>query len=95
MFKVKVINSKGSDEASCENETSILLASRSTKIELTHRCGGHARCGSCLVTIRKGQEHLSSIGASEKKILTTLKAKDDQRLACQAWAKSDVECFQG
>ena len=95
MFKIKVVNLKGSDEVSCENEVSILLASRSTKIELTHRCGGHARCGTCLVTIRQGLEHLSPAGASEMKVLKTLKAKDNQRLACQAWAKSDVECFQG
>jgi len=33
MFKIKVVNLKGSDEVSCENEISILLASRSTKIE--------------------------------------------------------------
>jgi len=47
------------------------------------------------VTIRQGLEHLSPAGASEMKVLKTLKAKDNQRLACQAWAKSDVECFQG
>lgn len=95
MFKVKVANSRSQDEVSCENEISILLASRSSKVELTHRCGGHARCGTCLVTIRRGLESLSPVGSSEMKILKTLKANDDQRLACQAWAKSDVECFQG
>jgi ferredoxin len=64
-------------------------------VELTHRCGGHARCGTCLVTILSGQEKLSDPLAAEKRILQILKAEANQRLACQAWARGDVSCSQG
>ena len=74
MFKIKVVNLKGSDEVSCENEISILLASRSTKIELTHRCGGHARCGTCLVTIHTEgtDKNLWSFPGAEKRMRSTI-----------------------
>ena len=78
--------------AECEQEVSLLAASAKAGVPLNHRCGGHARCGTCLVTIIEGAEHLSDIGTTETRILKVLKAKPDQRLACQAWARGEVAC---
>ncbi|HEX9080971.1 MAG TPA: 2Fe-2S iron-sulfur cluster-binding protein [Holophagaceae bacterium] len=78
--------------AECEHEISLLAASSKVSLPLNHRCGGHARCGTCLVTIVEGAEHLSEMGAAETRILKALRAQPDQRLACQAWARGDVRC---
>ncbi len=94
MFTLRFKTTKAEGETTCEREVALLAASRSAGVELTHRCGGHARCGTCLVTVQSGAEHLSEAMASEKRILTILKAGADQRLACQAWAKGDVSCAQ-
>lgn len=76
--------------AECDRETAILAASAKAGVPLNHRCGGHARCGTCLVTVVEGAEQLSEMGAAETRVLSALKAAPDQRLACQAWARGDV-----
>jgi adenylate cyclase len=77
--------------AECERETALLAASTKANVPLNHRCGGHARCGTCLVTIVEGADHLSEMGAAETRVLAALKANPDQRLACQTWARGDVQ----
>ena len=77
-------------QASCERETSLLAAAQQAGTPVTHRCGGHARCGTCLVTVTTGAEHLTEPGAVEARVLAILKAGPGQRLACQAWARGDV-----
>lgn len=91
MFKV-TFRGKITADIDLERELSLLATAAKGEIALTHRCGGHARCGTCLITIEHGQEQLSPIGTAEARVLTTLKASGDQRLACQAWAKGDVGC---
>ncbi len=76
--------------AECDRETALLAASTKANVPLNHRCGGHARCGTCLVTVVEGAEHLSEKGAAETRVLLALKANSDQRLACQTWARGDV-----
>ncbi len=76
--------------AECDRETALLAASAKASVPLNHRCGGHARCGTCLVTVVEGAEHLSEKGAAETRVLLALKASPDQRLACQTWARGDV-----
>ncbi|HJV89347.1 MAG TPA: 2Fe-2S iron-sulfur cluster-binding protein [Holophagaceae bacterium] len=92
MFTLRFKTKKTEGEAQCEREVALLAASTTAGVELNHRCGGHARCGTCVVTVLSGAEHLSEPLGSEKRILTILKAAPDQRLACQAWAKGDVSC---
>ena len=91
MFKV-VFKGKQIGEISLDREASILSAAARGELSLTHRCGGHARCGTCLITVEAGAEHLSPMGAAEASVLTTLKAQPGQRLGCQAWAQGDVTC---
>jgi ferredoxin len=91
MFKV-VFKGKQIGEISLEREASLLAAAARGELALTHRCGGHARCGTCLVTVEAGAEHLSPVGPTEAAILSTLKARPGQRLGCQAWAQGDVTC---
>ena len=81
---------KISGVAECDRETALLAASTQAAIPLNHRCGGHARCGTCLVTIVEGADHLTEQGAAETRVLKALKANPDQRLACQTWARGDV-----
>lgn len=76
--------------AECDRETALLAASTTADVPLPHRCGGHARCGTCLVTVVEGADHLSEKGAAETRVLLALKANPDQRLACQTWARGDV-----
>lgn len=94
MFTVS-FKGKAQGEAQIEKELSLLACSTKAGVELNHRCGGHARCGTCLVTIESGLETLTPAGSSEQRILKILKAQPDQRLACQAWAQGDVACLVG
>ncbi len=91
MFKV-TLRGRQTVEIDLERELSILAAAARGEVPLTHTCGGHARCGTCLVTVEEGAEHLSPVGASEARILKVLKAAPSQRLGCQAWANGDVTC---
>jgi adenylate cyclase len=81
---------KTTGTAECDRETALLAASTKAEVPLPHRCGGHARCGTCLVTVVEGAGHLSEMGAAEIRVLRALKANPDQRLACQTWARGDV-----
>lgn len=91
MFKV-TFKGKQTVEIPIERELSLLAAAAKGEQPLNHRCGGHARCGTCVVTVEEGQENLTPMGASEARILKLLKAGPDQRLGCQAWASGDVTC---
>jgi len=73
-----------------EQEQSLLLVAKRAGVPLTHRCGGHARCGTCRVRVVEGGEHLTERGETETRILDILKADPDERLACQSWVRGDV-----
>lgn len=47
-------------------------------------------CGTCLVSIKEGAEHLSEKTEQEKETLEVLLAYEDQRLACQCKVQGDV-----
>jgi ferredoxin len=98
MFKVSFQSlSTGASlgEAELEREISLLAAATKAGVDLTHRCGGHARCGTCLVTLVEGALRVSEPLNAERRILQILKASPEQRLACQAWAQGDVACGIG
>ena len=89
MFKV-VFKGKQIGEISLDREASVLAAAARGEVALNHRCGGHARCGTCRMTVEEGAEHLSPAGPTETRILGILKAAPGERLGCQAWAAGDV-----
>ena len=63
-----------------------------------HTCRGHGRCGTCLVSIEAGMENLTPVCEAESRVLRIIKAKPDQRLACQAKAignGGEVTCRLG
>jgi len=91
MFKV-TFEGKLNREIDLEHELSLLAAADKGGAALPHRCDGHARCGSCLVTIEQGKDQLSPMGTVETRMLKGLKAESGQRLACQARANGDVCC---
>lgn len=91
MFKV-TFKGKVTAEIDLERESSLLAAAAKGGVALTHRCGGHARCGTCLVTVEEGQDQLSDAGTIESRVLRILKARPDQRLACQAQVQGDACC---
>lgn len=47
-------------------------------------------CGTCLITIKEGVEHISPETEQEKETLGTLMAQPGQRLACQCKVSGDV-----
>ncbi len=59
-------------------------------IKINHVCGGKALCGTCRVTILSGMENLSPVLSSERKRLQAVKARENQRLACQTYVKGDI-----
>lgn len=91
MFKV-TFKGKSTAEIDVDRELSLLAAALKGEVPLLHRCGGHARCGRCLVTIEEGADHLSPAGPAESRVLRILKARAGQRLACQAQATDSVCC---
>ena len=91
MFKV-TFKGKQTGEATLDQPANLLVAAAKGEVALNHRCGGHARCGTCMVTVETGAEHLTPVGAAEARILKVLRADPRQRLACQAWAEDDVSC---
>lgn len=91
MFKV-TFKGKINAEIDLEHELSLLATAEKGETPLAHRCDGHARCGSCLVTIEQGKDRLSPMGPVETRMLKCLKAEPGQRLACQARANGDVCC---
>ncbi|MBD2038438.1 (2Fe-2S)-binding protein [Leptolyngbya sp. FACHB-321] len=51
-------------------------------------CGGYGQCGTCLVEVVEGMEHLSPLTDTEKNKLK--KKPPTYRLACQALVNGDV-----
>jgi len=60
-------------------------------IKISHLCGGKAVCGTCRVSVISGAENLSPVKKAERIRLDEVKAKPDQRLACQTYVKGDIE----
>ena len=57
---------------------------------LGQSCDGIALCGFCRVQIIEGLENLSPMGEEEEKILASVHAGEDERLACCATIHGSV-----
>ncbi len=62
-------------------------------IELESICGGEQKCGKCRVIIENGQENLSQMDESERKLLTPGNIDAGYRLACAARILGQVSVF--
>ncbi|AFY71112.1 ferredoxin [Thalassoporum mexicanum PCC 7367] len=51
-------------------------------------CGGYGQCGTCIVEINEGMEHLSPRTNAEDRKLK--RKPDNYRLACQTMVNGDV-----
>ena len=71
-------------------ETNLMDAIHQTGLALGQSCDGIALCGFCRVQVLDGLENLGPVGAEEKKILASLHAGDDERLACCATVRGPV-----
>jgi ferredoxin len=65
-------------------DSSLLDAIHQLCLPLGQACDGVALCGFCRVKVLAGLENLTPVAAEEKKILDSLHAGDDERLACCA-----------
>lgn len=78
-------------------------ASQELGVDINSICGGRGICGKCKVKIKRGfgenygikslMENLSTIGETEKEILSPKQQHDGYRLACQARIHGDVVVF--
>jgi ferredoxin len=71
--------------------TSLLNALLSHGFSVRTLCGGKAQCGRCLIRIRSGQAFLSPMREKEQRKLQAMGAGADNRLACQCFARGEVE----
>ncbi len=77
-------------EVNVAHETNLMDAIHQTGLGLGQSCDGIVLCGFCRVQILDGADHLSPMQAEEKKILASMHAGDDERLACCATVHRSV-----
>jgi adenylate cyclase len=65
-------------------ETSLIDVIHQLSLPLGQACEGVALCGFCRVRVLDGLENLTPLAAEEGKVLRSLRAGDDERLACCA-----------
>jgi len=71
-------------EITVVGDTNLLDALLQIGMSVSQACDGVAMCGFCRVQVIEGGEHLSAMESEERRILASLRAEDDQRLACCA-----------
>jgi len=59
-------------------------------ILIAHVCGGKAECGTCRIRLLSGNQGVNPIEKREKERLIAVKAKPDERLACQTYCYKDI-----
>ncbi len=72
----------------CSAEATLLEAARDLGIDLISLCGGEGSCGRCKVQLMAGE--LSQVTGVEQQMLGPHELGQGFRLACQAYAQSDV-----
>lgn len=61
------------------------------QLDWMHACGGKGRCTTCKVIIISGNENFQSLTVAEKRYFKEGALKTNERLACQAKLKGDVQ----
>jgi len=73
----------------CPTEQSLLDCAHQLGVDLSSICGGAGTCYACKVQVIKGT--VSPPTTTEKDVFSADELKQGYRLACQAYAKSDVK----
>ena len=60
------------------------------KIDWMHACGAKGRCTTCKMVVIEGAENLGELAPPEVKFLEKKQLYDNERLACQCYAKGDI-----
>jgi ferredoxin len=77
-------------EATVVRGTILMDAIHQLMLPLGQSCDGVALCGFCRVQVIDGQASLTGVTGAEKKVLDSLHAGEDERLACCARVEGDV-----
>lgn len=59
-------------------------------VSIDHTCGGHGTCGTCLVEVISGLEHLGPRNELESEMAQDRGFKDCERLACQTAVEASL-----
>jgi adenylate cyclase len=68
-----------------EEGQTILEASLAAGIPHYHACGGNAKCSTCRILVKEGQEFLTPCNEKEKELRKTIHFPANVRLACQTF----------
>ena len=68
----------------------VLEIANQNDIDIPHYCGGHNRCGTCVIKVVDGIDKLSKAKGNEEMVLGVDKFQKGHRLACQARVIGDV-----
>jgi ferredoxin len=77
-------------EVVATHESNLMDVIHQTGLGLGQSCDGIALCGFCRVQVLEGMDNLSPMGDEEEKILASVHAGDDERLACCATVHGPV-----
>jgi adenylate cyclase len=70
---------------------SILVQLQRAEVPIDTVCGGRAQCGRCLIRVLQGADGMNRPNERERLRLKALAAGPDMRLACQSYARGDIE----
>jgi uncharacterized 2Fe-2S/4Fe-4S cluster protein (DUF4445 family) len=73
----------------CADGESVFEVARRSGVEIATACVGQASCGLCRVKVAAGEQHLSPLGAPERKHLGNVYFITKLRLSCQARMRGD------
>lgn len=71
-------------------DTTLLEAAMEIGLNLQHKCGGNATCGTCRVRIEEGYENLCPVNQREVELLGEDRLGRKFRLACQSKVNGPV-----
>lgn len=71
-------------EFDVQNRVKLVHALEDNAVDILHRCGGHARCTTCLVEVINGDFGPLTEGEIAKGV------KEGSRLSCQVYVKGDA-----
>ena len=69
-----------------DREESVLEVGLKAGLEIDHTCGGNGTCGTCLIEIVEGSEHLNERTEQELEMGEDRKFFANERLSCQVIA---------